>query len=146
METTVTNRHGLGKETTIVNRCLRAAAGAAFSLAMGVGLATQAQAADGPTLGVAHPAGAPDASGLGTVRPTLFSIASTGSSTTRDVVWDSWGGPQATGHGVTADGASHPNVPLNLVAFDLGTCDGHPAYRKLHRFAPGEQGVVDDIC
>lgn len=110
-----------------------------------IGLAAPASA-EVPTLGVAHPKGLPDATGLGTVRPTVFSLASTASSTTRDVVWDSWGGAQATGHGVTANGASDPNHPLNLVAQDLGACNGHLVYRQLQRIAPGERGVVDDLC
>jgi len=128
----------------------------ALLIAVGVGLCGQANAAPEPTLGVAHPSKLPDATGLGTVRPTTISIASTGSSTVRQIVWESWGGPQAKGHGITSNGASEPNVPIDLVALDLGVCGGDPApqstgpvYRQLDRIAPGrtyETGVVDDLC
>ena len=133
----------------------KSAAGAAFLIA-GVGLCGQANAAPVPTLGITHPSGLPDATGLGTVRPTVISLASTGSSTVRQITWDSWGGPQAKGHGITSNGASEPNVPIDLVALDLGTCGGDPTsgntgpvYRQLDRIAPGrtyETGVVDDLC
>src|SRR6185295_16288441 len=81
--------------------------------------------AEVPTLGVAHPAGLPDAVGLGTVRPTGFSLGSMARSTIRDIVWDSWGGPQTIGHGVVFDSISDPNMPITVVAQSLGDCGGH---------------------
>lgn len=111
-----------------------------------VGIAPVAQADPVPTLGIAHPSSLPWADGLGTVRPSGFSLASTGSSTVRQVTWDSWGGPQATGHGLTANGADDPNEPLTVVAFDLGPCDGQLVYRQLKRAAPGSTGVINDLC
>jgi len=114
-----------------------------------VGISPVAQADPVPTLGIAHPSSLPWADGLGTVRPGVFSLASTGSSTVRQVTWDSWGGPQATGHGLAANGADDPNVPVTVVAFDLGTCDGQSVYRQLNRIGPGRSfgtGVIDNLC
>jgi hypothetical protein len=114
-----------------------------------VGIAPVAQADPVPTLGIAHPSSLPWADGLGTVRPGVFSLASTGSSTVRQVTWDSWGGPQATGHGLEANGADHPNEPVTVVAFDLGTCDGQMIYRQLNRIGPGrsfDTGVINNLC
>jgi hypothetical protein len=83
-----------------------------------------------PTLGVDHPF--QWAEGFGTVQPQAFSIASTGSSTVTHVTWDSWGGPQAVGHGLDADGAYNPPLHMKVVADDLGTCRGQLVYRPPH--------------
>lgn len=111
-----------------------------------VGNGHVAQANPVATLGIAHPSSLPSADGLGTVRPGVFSLASTGSSTVRQVTWDSWGGPQATGHVLEANGADHPNEPVTVVAFDLGACDGQLVYRQLKRIPPGGTGVIDNLC
>ncbi len=93
-----------------LKRLVNAATTTLIPLAVGVGCSASASADQLPTLGSAHPSKLPWADGLGTARPVTFSLASTGSSTVRQVVWDSWGGAQATGHGLTADGAASPNV------------------------------------
>jgi hypothetical protein len=105
--------------------------------------------AEVPTLGVAHPAGLPDAVGLGTVRPTGFSLGSMATSTIRQITWDSWGGSQAEGHGVVFDSIDNPNMPINLVALDLGTCNGQLVYRQIDEIPPGQTydtGTVFDLC
>lgn len=89
-----------------------------------------------PVLGTAS--SAPHSRGLGDARPALVDLG--GASSTgviEDVTWRDWGGPTANGTGVAAYVA--PGAPLasatrevaTLVADDLGTCDGHPAYRTL---------------
>jgi hypothetical protein len=100
-----------------------------------------------PTLGVAHPN--EWAEGFGTVRPNTFSIASTASSTVRQIAWDSWGGPQAIGHGVTYGGVDDPDVAVQVVAFDLGDCNGQFVYRQVARVAPGQSfnaGDGHNVC
>jgi hypothetical protein len=65
------------------------------------------------------------------------------------IQWSSWGGAEATGAGIslyvppnvsTADGT---DKPATVVAFDLGTCANHPAYRQVEWYFPGEGGVFD---
>lgn len=121
---------------------------AALAVAVaGLGLAPLAHADQTPTLGVAKPAGYPDAEGLGTPRPTVFSIGATAMSTIQHITWDSWGGPQATGHGVHQAAAMPAPERVNLVAKDLGTCGGQLAYRKIEESNPGDSsGTTFDIC
>jgi hypothetical protein len=63
--------------------------------------------------------------------------------------WNSWGGSRATGAGtgfyvgpnqITADGS---HQPATVVAFDLGTCDGHAAYQEVEWHFAGEGESFD---
>jgi hypothetical protein len=121
---------------------------AVLAVAAGFGLAGApvAHADQTPTLGVAHPSGLPDATGLGTVRPATFSLASMATGTIRQISWDSWGGPQATGHGVHYDSTTNPDQPIRLVAQDLGTCGGQLVYRQIEEMNPGSSGTTFDLC
>jgi hypothetical protein len=108
-----------------------------------VAAAPQAQADPVPKLGVAHPY--EYAEGFGTVRPVSFSLVSTASSTVQKITWDSWGGPQAIGHGLNPDGAGNPMVPVTVTAFDLGPCNGQLVYRQVMRTPPGGSDA-HNIC
>jgi hypothetical protein len=126
---------------------MRHAVAALAVTAAGLGLAPAAHADQTPTLGVAHPPGSPYATGLGTARPTGFSLGAVAASTIRNITWDSWGGPQATGHGVRSLGAATPEPePINLIAKDLGTCGGQLVYRQIEETSPGSSGTTFDIC
>lgn len=128
---------------------MRHAVAALAAIAAGLGLAPAAHADQTPTLGVTHPTGGGAlqfATGLGTVRPTVFSLGSTASSTIRNISWDSWGGPQATGHGVRSTAAEPAPERIDLVAKDLGTCGGQLVYRQIEEASPGGSGTTFNIC
>ena len=109
-----------------------------------------------PTLGAVWSS---NQTGYGDVRPSEVNAGGDGTSVAWDVTWDSWGGPQATGRAtaswVPPDGASSDGVrrPAVIVASDLGTCHGHPAYLRVGWYFPteGETAVppgngYDEIC
>jgi hypothetical protein len=65
------------------------------------------------------------------------------------IKWSSWGGAEATGSGtgfyvppntITADGSGQPAI---VIAFDLGTCAGHPAYEEIEWYFAGKGGKFD---
>jgi hypothetical protein len=75
-----------------------------------------------------------------------------------DITWNTWGPPHAVGHGtawylppgVKSVSEGHAE-PAKVVAFDLGTCHGKLAYRKLEWFFPSHGGSfspsrADDVC
>lgn len=85
--------------------------------------------------------------GYGEVRPPEISNGGASlSGIVTDIVWDSWGGPTATGTGTTAHitpespspGAA-PQERASIVAFDLGACDGIFMYRSFVWFFPQDQ-------
>lgn len=113
----------------------------------GSGLNPLAHADPSPTLGVLKPTGLPYAEGLGIARPTMFDLGGTAMSTIQHITWDSWGGPQATGHGDRQAAAMPAPERMNLVAKDLGSCGGQLAYRKIEELSPGDSsGTTFDIC
>ncbi|MEE2851454.1 MAG: hypothetical protein VX424_02235 [Actinomycetota bacterium] len=113
----------------------------------GLGLAPLAHADQTPTLGIAKPAGLPYAEGLGSPRPAGFDLGGTAMSTIQHITWDSWGGPQATGHGSRQAAAMPAPERIDLVAKDLGTCVGQLVYRQIEERAPGSSsGTTFDIC
>jgi hypothetical protein len=123
------------------------AANAVAGIAVAAAIALPAAHADpAPTLGVARPANLPDADGLGTARPTQFSLGSTAMSTIQHITWDSWGGPQATGHGTRQAAAMPAPERIDLVAKDLGTCGGQLVYRQIEEDASGGPGTTFGIC
>lgn len=90
-----------------------------------------------PTLGSADLS----AAGLGLVRPpNLFSGVQL--SEVRNIVWANWGSPEAVGVGEqewvwpgtcdACNGASRATV----VAFALGSCDGHASYNAVESYFP----------
>jgi hypothetical protein len=94
-----------------------------------------------PTLGhlvgsIAH------GSGFGQVRPPGFSNGGDPTGAVGSVVWASWGGPTATGTGISDYVASDQSPSqgtqerVTVVAFDLGYCDGQYMYQKVDWYFP----------
>ena len=84
----------------------------------------------------------PNQAGYGTVRPSMINNGGDPTGVVSGVQWQSWGSPQAIGHGtgdyVTSDepvAAGRP-APATVVAFDLGECHGKPAYRAIEWYFP----------
>ncbi|MFT3661250.1 MAG: hypothetical protein QM809_07570 [Gordonia sp. (in: high G+C Gram-positive bacteria)] len=90
------------------------------------------------------------ATGFGAVKPAGISLASTAASTVGDLMWESWGGEEAVGRGLTQnDGAGNPRSTTWVLASDLGWCEGRWAYRELNRSLTRETlsaGGGTDIC
>ncbi len=100
-----------------------------------------------PTLGVDHPL--EYATGFGTVKPAGFSLTSMASGTIQQITWDSWGDPQAVGHGLASTGASQPMAHIKVIADDLGTCRGQFVYRRLTEInmdSGSGSPLTADIC
>ena len=113
----------------------------------GPGTKTTAGNGPAPVLGAAF---APYQEGYGQVRPALISNGGDPTGVVSGISWQSWGGPQATGSGVsTYVGPSTPSVaqghlePVTVVAGNLGTCGGVPAYRAVTWYFPGEGQTLD---
>lgn len=109
---------------------------------------TTATRSQDPTLG-GH--WAPDTEGFGEVRPANVSNGGDPTGVFSNIVWDSWGGAQATGHGtgwyydpaLDQDVASGHFEPIGLVAYDLDLCGGALMYRHLAIFFPQHGEVFD---
>ncbi len=81
--------------------------------------------------------------GNGKVRPTAIATAGEGAANgVENISWQSWGGPKATGTGTgcvlqkTGIEANCTPTPATVVAYDLGTCAGKPAYLAVTWFYP----------
>jgi hypothetical protein len=111
-----------------------------------------------PTLGLKR-ANASWGGGFGAIRPSVINFNGDPTSFMDKIRWSGWGGDQAVGHGIAgfvwpgfgvADGTRY--VGATVVAFDLGTCDGHPAYRREEWYFPeygqtfAPAAAVWDIC
>jgi hypothetical protein len=85
--------------------------------------------------------------GFGRVRPKEVYFGGDAQSVVEKIHWDKWGPPRAVGDGtawylppgVKSVSEGHA-APAKIVAFDLGTCDGKLAYRKLEWFFPSHGG------
>jgi|SRR5580704_8493554 hypothetical protein len=101
---------------------------------------------------------APSQKGYGEVRPGTIFNGGDPTGLVQDVHWGHWGAGEAIGHG-TGDfvwpGQSVARGSLSasatVVAYDLGTCRGRLAYRKIQWYFPayGESFEADhsqDIC
>jgi hypothetical protein len=97
-----------------------------------------------PTLGVAGAFGA-GAVGFGQVRPPEISLGGDPTGILVGITWQSWGGSQATGSGTSTyvgpgqTVAQGTDEAATVVAYDLGTCGGSPAYQQVTWYFP-EQG------
>lgn len=100
-----------------------------------------------PTLGQKW---APYQKGYGDVRPARIFNGGDPTGLVWHVRWTGWGERRAVGHGVAyfvwpglgvADGSTA--TPAVVVAYDLGTCRGKRAYRKLEWFFPRYGGSFD---
>jgi hypothetical protein len=96
-------------------------------------------------------------SGFGQVRPAAFSNGGDPTGSVGSVAWDSWGKPMATGTGISTYVGPNQSVvegshePVQIVAFDLGDCDGQSMYRKVEWFFPQhgqsfDASMAEDIC
>lgn len=80
---------------------------------------------------------APTQEGYGTVKPTSISNGGDPTGIATNVTWQSWGGPQATGQGMSTYVPSNATVSdgiaaqATIVAFNLSTCQGKTAYTAI---------------
>jgi hypothetical protein len=97
-----------------------------------------------PTLGVQWGPGGQE--GYGHVRPVTVFNGGDPTGLVLHITWTSWGGSTATGTGISYyDGprqyvAQSTAQRATIVAFDLGTCGGHPAYQAVEWFFPQHGG------
>jgi hypothetical protein len=95
--------------------------------------------------------------GYGLVRPSTIFNGGDPTGAVRNVQWQSWGGSQATGHGLgwyvppDRDVAGGQSEAATVVAFDLGSCRGTLAYRAIEWYFPQHGETFDpsqqtDIC
>jgi hypothetical protein len=85
--------------------------------------------------------------GYGDPRPTTIFNGGDPTGLVKSIRWHSWGGSTATGDGtalyapgIVADGSMEP---AKVVAFNLGTCRGKPAYRAIEWYFPQHGGHFD---
>lgn len=121
--------------------------GATAGCASGVASAdtSGAHAAGPPTLGLVWGPGGQQ--GYGTVRPETVFNGGDPTGLVQHINWYSWGGATAVGTGTAEYVAPGQSVaqgtaqPASIVAFDLGTCGGHPAYRAIEWWFPAHGGA-----
>jgi hypothetical protein len=98
-------------------------------------------AAQDPTLGLSW---GPSSKGYGTVQPSFVYNGGDPSGIVSGITWSSWGEPTATGTGIAeyvgpnqfvANGTREQAI---IVASNLGTCGGAPAYTDLRWYFPSE--------
>jgi hypothetical protein len=90
--------------------------------------------------------------GFGKVRPRRIFYGGSPSGLVDNVQWTSWGGEKAEGVGValneahSPDGtvAGAPSERAHVVAWQLGTCKGKPAYLKVGWYFPGQPWSASD--
>lgn len=104
--------------------------------------ASGAMAATAPTLGLKQTSSHWGV-GFGAVRPSAINFNGDPTSFISKIHWSSWGGRRAVGRGTAgfvwpgfgvADGTRY--VGATVVAFDLGRCDGRPAYEREEWYFP----------
>lgn len=136
---------------------MRAAARLALSMALLCTLAACSwNSTEEPRLGVEW---APGQRGYGEIEPDEIFNGGVPTGHVFDVEWESWGDDQAIAHGTGyheqpgCGSACALARPATVVAFDLGECDGHRAYRQVRWFLVEEGESVDlggdpwyDIC
>ncbi len=115
---------------------------------------TTTSVASKPTLG--RPWGSSQ-QGYGGVEPTTVFNGGDPTGLLTNVQWQSWGGAQAVGQGTSDYVAANQAVAdgtqahATVVAFNLGTCQGEPAYNAVEWYFPeyGQSfnpGVYINIC
>jgi hypothetical protein len=109
-----------------------------------------------PTLGVA--ASTPNSGrGWGLVKPSEVYNGGDPTGLVQHIHWSSWGGARAVGKGTGyyeapgVDVAGSVPATATIVAFDLGKCDGKPAYNSVEWYYPekGQQftpGTYETTC
>lgn len=90
-----------------------------------------------------------EGAGFGQVEPSEVYLGGDPTGQVTGIGWQSWGASEATGLGLswyvapnqgTADGGQRTAA---IVAFDLGTCAGHPAYQEVEWYFPAVGGSFD---
>lgn len=101
-----------------------------------------------PTLGLDWPN---SGGGYGEIKPALVSNGGDPTGVVGTISWTSWGGPQATGMGMSDYVATGQTVAggteeqVTIVAFDLGTCGGHPAYQEVEWYFPQDGQTFNTV-
>jgi len=123
---------GASTTTTLV-------AGTSTTVAGGAG----SESGSSPVLGVASAFG-PSAVGFGQVRPVEISLGGDPTGLVTGIFWQSWGGSEATGSGASTYVAPGQSVAqgtqetATVIASDLGTCGGKPAYQQVKWYFPSQ--------
>jgi hypothetical protein len=103
-------------------------------------------AAVSPTLGVRW---ASNATGFGQSHPRKVHYGGDGYSEITNITWSGWGTAKAIGHGtgwdVPAGGSQDQGhkAPATVVAYQLGSCNGHRAYESFGWYFAGDGGHFD---
>lgn len=128
-----------------MRRCGLIIGGVIAAVLAGGGSTAMAGAA--PTLGRSLSAGQ---EGYGQIRPATIFNGGDPTGLVAGVTWSHWGSRRAIGNGTgdwvwpgesVANGSIH--TPAVVVAFDLGTCAGRPAYRKITWYFPSRGDAFD---
>ncbi len=94
-----------------------------------------------PVLGAAFN---PATGGYGTAKPSEINNGGDPTGIVASITWSSWGGATATGTGTSTYVANGESVAqgtqqtATVVAFDLGSCNGKPAYLKVEWYFAGK--------
>ena len=85
----------------------------------------------------------PNGAGYGTVSPATIFFGGDPTSLVEHITWTRWGGQSATGSGIgdyvwpgESVAVGSIQTPAEIVAWDLGSCRGHSAYRKIDWYFP----------
>ena len=108
--------------------------------------ASAPSAPSAPTLGIAAAWArvGPSVAGFGQVRPSEISLGGDPTGILSGIIWASWGGATAIGTGTSTYVAPGQTVAqgtqqsATVVASDLGTCAGTPAYQQVKWYFPSE--------
>jgi hypothetical protein len=102
-------------------------------------LGTSSAATQSPVLGADWSG---SGGGFGSARPSLVSNGGDPTGVVGSISWESWGGPRATGVGISDYVAPNSTVAggtqerATIVAFSLGECDGVSAYTAVEWYFP----------
>ena len=108
---------------------------------------TASPTAPQPVLASVNAFGSPDGvEGFGTVEPSHIYQGGDPTGDVANITWDNWGSPTAIGFGTACyvgpgeDVAHCTLMAAEVIASNLGTCDGQPAYEDVGWFFPGVEG------
>jgi hypothetical protein len=110
-----------------------------------------------PTLGLMTGLFSHGAVGFGKVRPKEVYNGGDPTGLVTSITWHNWGQARAVGTGRSDYVAPNQSVaagttePVRIVAFDLGSCDGHYMYAAVEWYFPQHKQVFDasqfeDVC
>jgi len=102
-----------------------------------------------PTLGQLAGLFAHATKGYGEVEPLQVNNGADPTGVVTNIIWKSWGGPQAAGKGVSdyerpgQAAAAGTEESVTIVAFKLGTCDGKRMYQAVEWYFPQHGQAFD---